>query len=240
MFTVMEERKMEGKGVVIAMGSRDENLAASIETACVKKGYRVYRSEANTQAQVEAFYKTLEEQGIFAEQCIYIPLPLKEVSLFDADFLDCMSQEIDGGLVNGTWWIQQSCSYFKRNGYAGTVTVLNHIPSVVPDMKYSYCCIQEAALGNLVRVAAMDTYGNTDVRINMVTFGWRETDAGEKAWFEEMQEIYGGAKAPILKLVSNEEVADTCTAAASLSGMNGANLFVDGGYSVSRTIRARI
>lgn len=231
---------MDGKGVVIAMGSRDEKLAASIEDICVKKGYKVYHSEANTQAQVEAFYKTLEEQGIVAEHCVYIPLPLKEVSLFDADFLEHMSREIDEGLVNGTWWIQQSSSYFKRNGYAGTVTVLNHIPSVVPDMKYSYCCIQEAALGNLVRVAAMDTYGNTNVRINMVTFGWRETDEEEKAWFKEMQEIYGRAKAPILRFISNEEIAETCAAAASLSGMNGANLFVDGGYSVSRTIRARV
>ena len=135
------------------------------------------------------------------------------------------------------FWIQQSSKYFQRNERKGTIVALEHIPSVVPDMKYSYCCIPEAALGNLVRVGAMDTFGNTEVRMNLVTFGWREDDEAECAWLEEMKEIYGSAKAPILQKISNEEVVQGCIAASSLSGMNGANLFVDGGYSVSRTIR---
>lgn len=230
---------MEKKGIVIAMGNRAENLAKFMEKEYCEQGYQVYRSEAKTKKEVEDFYNKIEQENADVRVCIYFASPLKEMSLFDDDILLEVEKMIEDGLANGTWWLQQTCDYLKRTDKKGSVIIMDHAPSVVPDVKYSYCCIPEAALANIGRVAAMDTHGNTDVNINFVTCGWRASEPAEADWKKEMDEMYGGAKAPILECITDREIADACLLAATFPGTNGNNFFVDKGYCISRTIRQR-
>ena len=230
---------MEKRAVLIAMGSRIEDLAVQIKERYEEQGYKVYRSEAINQEQIEAEIKEIEKEDIKKLYCIYIPLPLKEMSIFEANFLPEMRKRLREGLENGAFWVQQLSTYARRTGVKSSMIVLMHVPSVVPDVKYSYCCVPEAALGNLVRVAVMDNWKDADVRINLLTYGWRAEDSEEMMWLEEMETMYGEAKAPIREAVSDKEIADACVATGQLSGLNGNDLFVDHGYTISRTIRQR-
>ncbi|MBQ8053359.1 MAG: hypothetical protein IJ198_06125 [Lachnospiraceae bacterium] len=228
---------MNHKAVMIAMGSRNETLAGELTKDYEARGYQVIRSEERTQEGVKNAYEKVEKDGIAVETCILFPEPVYQVSLFDDDFIERMEASIDEGLIVGAWWLQQTANYLNRNGIKGQMIVMNHVSNIVPTQRYSYCSIPEAALANLVRVGVMDTHGNTDININLLTLGWLESTPMEKKWEEEMVRLYGGAKAPVLKCVADQEVIDACRAFDLLGGMNGGNIVLDNGFAISRTIR---
>lgn len=223
------------KTLILALADRNPILADVLDQNYRSRGFRVVRSSAEKKEDVSSFFDQLEETAELI--CIYFPYPVYEISIFDESFIDNMADSLDKGLYAGTWWIQQSAGFVKSKKITGNVIILNHAASVVPTQRYSYCSIPEAALTNLGKVAAMDTADELDFRVNFVTYGWYNGDDNEMAFLEELMNLHKGSKAPILEVVNADEIAMTCLAAESLKGMNGNNLFVDKGFTISRTIR---
>ncbi|GEM_PF-4218662 len=228
---------MENRNILLAMSGRNPALKSELTGYYQNNGYNVYCSNAKSNEEIDLSYRQLEADGVVISTCIYFALPLFQVSVFDVDFTHKLEGSIDEGLIIGAWWIRQTCEYHRRIGGIGNMIILNHIPSIVPTQKYSYCCINEAALTNLGKVTVMDTEGNTDIRINFVTYGWLESDQAEREWNDTLAELHKGAKAPILKCVTGTEVAEACMATGMISGMNGNNLILDHGFSISRSIK---
>ncbi|MDR1520379.1 MAG: SDR family oxidoreductase [Planctomycetota bacterium] len=229
---------MNEKTVLLAMGNRNPELANRMAERYAEQGYRVHRDDSAGREDISAFYRDLEKDGGAVGGCVYFPEPLFTASLFDADFCDRMEGSVAGDLLNGTWWIQQTSDHMRRNGAGGYITVLNHVASIVPTRRYSYCGVAEAALVNVGKVAALDNSATAaDIRINFITCGWRESDPETGAWVEELKILHKTDTAPIIKYVTDLEIVEACLAAGQLRGMNGSSLMVDKGFSISRTIK---
>lgn len=227
---------MKKKAILLAMGHRHPALAKAIEDYFRDNDHEVLTCSADTEETITKAFEQYTAAAVEITTCIYFPEALFATSVFSNDFIDTMEDSISAGFVVGAWWIKGACEYYRQQKASGNLIILNHIPAIVPTQRYSYCCIAEAALTNLAKVAVMDTQGNTPVRINILTHGWLADEGRESAWLETLIAHHGAAKAPILQAVEYSEVAEAIAGMTMMKAMNGSNLILDQGFSISRSI----
>lgn len=225
------------KRVLITMGNRNETITEAVCGEYRREGYEVIRSEADTREQICGFFKDLNAQTMFDEM-IYIVRQPEYLSVMDEDFYGRITEIIDQDLRVCYWWLQETVRKTKVLGLPCGIVLLNHISSVVPTQKYSYCSTSQAAMANMAKVAAVEAAkAGMNIRINTLVAGWNQENRDEEAFIHDLEKIHAGDSCPILEMVSAEEIAQSCFCLNQMRGATGSTVIMDRGYSVTRQIR---
>lgn len=225
------------KRLLIAMSDRNKEVSEKIKTEYENHGYQVSVSQCDDREHIHTYVDRMNEETMF-DDFIYIVKQPKELSILDEKFFDKISAIIDEDLGSAFLWMQETVRKLKQLRKPGRILLLNHISSVVPTQKYSYCSVGQAAMTNMSKVAGIEAVKrNDDIQINVLIVGWNKENMEEADFFRDMLQIHKDDPCPVLKMIAAEEIAECCYALNHLSGVTGTTLVLDNGYSVTRQIR---
>ncbi|MBO0455998.1 hypothetical protein JZO77_04510 [Enterococcus hulanensis] len=226
------------KGIVIIGTERYEKLAEKIEEEYQRNNFIVYKPDCNREREIEKFFKMIGNEKVALTNFFYFSGKSFYTSILKESYLSEMKESINETFLLGALWIKCIGNYLHYNKLKGKMIILAHISSIVPSKEFSYCSIGEAALVNFAKVAILDTHDHTDLQINFITHGWLESEKKEKEWKEQLDILHKDDKSPIVECITDNEVLEACRAVDVITAMNGSNVILDKGYSISRTIKS--
>jgi NAD(P)-dependent dehydrogenase (short-subunit alcohol dehydrogenase family) len=228
----------QSRNVLISMGLRNENLQKELLCTYKKNGFEVYVSDAVDRDKIASYIQDNFGSDKPLDTFVYIsPLPCN-LSILDDDFNEKMNGLIHDDFKTGFQWLQEVARFTMTHKSSTSIVLIQHISSVVPTQRFSYCSTSQVALLNMSKVAAIEASKNgVNLRINALIAGWCEDNEEEQYFIDRLKDIHKGDSCPILVTVENKNIADACFALGELEGANGTTITIDGGYSVTRQIR---
>ena len=222
-------RAYAGKGVTVAVVDLDENAAAEVARQ-LGGGCRAYGCDVADPASVDATVaQVMADLGridILVNSAGVARLaPAENLSYADWD----LTMRVN---LSGVFLMSQAVArHMMASGYGKIITLASQAGSVAIPEHAAYCATKFGVIG-LTKVFAAE-WGGRGINANTISPTVVLTDLGRKAWAGPKGEAHR-AQIPKGRFAEPDEIAAAAVFLASRSAdmVNGADLVVDGGFTV--------
>ncbi|GAA2096698.1 D-threitol dehydrogenase [Microlunatus panaciterrae] len=217
------------RGAVIAIVDRAEPEARE-RAAALGADHRAFRCDVTSQPEVTATVDRIVEQlgriDILVN-CAGLALlaPAEDLTLHDWDTTIAVN-------LTGTFLMSQAVGrQMLRQGSGKILNLASQAAHVALDDHLAYCASKFGVLG-LTKVLASEWAGR-GIQVNSLSPTVVMTDLGRKAWEGEKGDVLKD-RIPTGRFAEPEEIAAAALflASAAADMINGADLLVDGGYTI--------
>ncbi|GAB4524812.1 MAG: hypothetical protein OHK0046_40000 [Anaerolineae bacterium] len=155
----------------------------------------------------------------------------------EAPFMQTTPDEWDAALQRNfetTVFAMQALAR-KMQSSGGSIVLLSSVVAKMPFANTSLPGTTLAMLWPVVKMAAVDL-GGDGVRVNMVAYGWVETDVNRE-YIDDSGNFFFQADIPLGRMATPAEIGDVCCFLASDMAryITGTMITVDGGYTLTRS-----
>ena len=156
------------------------------------------------------------------------------VALLDA--AETLSEEMWNATINinltGTYWVAQAVGNVMLKQKSGSIINMASQAGVIALQKHAAYCASKAGVIGLTHVLALE-WGPHGINVNAISPTVVLTELGKKAWAGKVGEDMK-AQIPMRRFAEPEQIAAAAVylASSEASIVNGANLVIDGGFTI--------
>ncbi len=217
------------KGVKVALLDRLDTIADVAKKLSSENAIGIQVDVTNKKQVDQAVKKVVDHFGR-----IDIAVNCAGVALLDA--AEMLSEEMWITTLNvnltGTYWIAQAAGNVMLKQKSGTIINMASQAGIIALQKHAAYCASKAGVIGLTHVLALE-WGPHGINVNAISPTVVLTELGKKAWAGKIGEEMK-AQIPMRRFAEPEQIAAAAVylASSEASIMNGANLVIDGGFTV--------
>ncbi|EUK18037.1 SDR family oxidoreductase [Commensalibacter papalotli (ex Servin-Garciduenas et al. 2014)] len=217
------------KGVKVALLDRADNIADIAKNLGADKAIGIQLDVTSKDQITKAVKAVVDHYG-----CIDILVNCAGVALLDA--AENISEDMWNATINinltGTFLVCQAVgNVMLKQGHGSIINLASQAGVVALPNHVAYCASKAGVIG-LTQVLSLE-WGPSNINVNSISPTVVLTELGKKAWAGKIGEEFK-AKIPSRRFAEPEQIAAAAVylASSEASIINGANLVIDGGFTV--------
>lgn len=227
-----------GKAIAQCYLSQGANVVLFDNNTGVKEVARAFNSPKVTGYQVDVTDKQAINTAIYNLLLVYgtLDIAVNSAGVVFLQPAEEMSEEYWNKTIEvnltGTFLVcQQAGKQMLKQGHGTIINLASQAGVIALPEHIAYCASKAGVIG-LTQVLALE-WGSAGVRVNVISPTVVLTELGIKAWQGEKAEAMK-QKIPLRRFAQPEDIAAAALYLASdeANMINGANLVIDGGYSI--------
>ena len=217
------------KGVKVALLDRLDTIDQVVKNLGSDNAIGIQVDVTNKKQVDQAVKKVVDHFGR-----IDIAVNCAGVALLDA--AETLSEEMWNATINinltGTYWVAQAVGNVMLKQKSGSIINMASQAGVIALQKHAAYCASKAGVIGLTHVLALE-WGSHGINVNAISPTVVLTELGKKAWAGKVGEDMK-AQIPMRRFAEPEQIAAAAVylASSEASIVNGANLVIDGGFTI--------